>query len=74
MGEAREGGLRRVAPALVEVEIETREKHELSLTDQFVTDIPLDDVRTLLFQNMSSKFNAALDVPPQGFCSVPDRA
>lgn len=23
------------------------------------------------FQNLSSKFNSALDVPPQGFCSVP---
>ena len=23
------------------------------------------------FQNLSSKFNAALDVPPQGFCAVP---
>jgi len=26
----------------------------------------------IAFQNMSSKFNAALDVPPQGFCHVPD--
>ncbi len=25
----------------------------------------------IAFQNMSSKFNAALDVPPQGFCRVP---
>jgi hypothetical protein len=25
------------------------------------------------FQNMSSKFNAALDVPPQGFCRLPPR-
>ena len=25
----------------------------------------------IAFQNMSSKFNAALDVPPQGFCQVP---
>lgn len=24
----------------------------------------------IAFQNLSSKFNAALDVPPQGFCSV----
>ena len=26
----------------------------------------------IAFQNMSSKFNAALDVPPQGFCQLPD--
>jgi AhpD family alkylhydroperoxidase len=25
------------------------------------------------FQTMSAKFNAALDIPSQGFCSVPDR-
>ena len=24
------------------------------------------------FQNLSSKFNGALDVPPQGFCRRPD--
>ena len=28
----------------------------------------------IAFQNMSSKFNAALDVPPQGFCRLPERA
>ena len=26
----------------------------------------------IAFQNMSSKFNSALDVPPQGFCKLPD--
>jgi len=26
----------------------------------------------IAFQNMSSKFNAALAVPPQGFCHLPD--
>lgn len=25
----------------------------------------------IAFQNMSSKFNSALDVPPQGFCQLP---
>lgn len=25
----------------------------------------------IAFQNLSSKFNAALDVPPQGFCALP---
>lgn len=27
----------------------------------------------IAFQNMSSKFNSALDVPPQGFCDLPER-
>lgn len=26
------------------------------------------------FQNLSSKFNSALDVPPQGFCALPETA
>jgi AhpD family alkylhydroperoxidase len=26
------------------------------------------------FQNMSAKFNAALDIPPQGFCRAPPKA
>jgi len=26
----------------------------------------------IAFQNLSSKFNAALDVPAQGFCQLPD--
>lgn len=28
----------------------------------------------IAFQNLSSKFNTALDVPPQGFCSIPQKA
>lgn len=28
----------------------------------------------IAFQNLSSKFNAALDVPPQGFCMIPKQA
>jgi len=28
----------------------------------------------IAFQNLSSKFNAALDVPSQGFCSLPPRS
>ncbi|QII13809.1 hypothetical protein KsCSTR_44300 [Candidatus Kuenenia stuttgartiensis] len=27
----------------------------------------------IAFQNMSSKFNSALDIPPQGFCSPTGR-
>jgi AhpD family alkylhydroperoxidase len=28
----------------------------------------------IAFQNLSSKFNSALDVPTQGFCKLPDKA
>jgi alkylhydroperoxidase family enzyme len=27
----------------------------------------------IAFQNMSAKFNAALDIPSQGFCQMPKR-
>jgi hypothetical protein len=28
----------------------------------------------IAFQNLSSKFNSALDLPPQGFCRLPESA
>lgn len=28
----------------------------------------------IAFQNLSSKFNSALDIPPQGFCRLPESA
>ena len=58
----------------------------VTLSDRDVTDEQVERLRTfwdddgiveltalIAFQNMSSKFNAALDVPPQGFCDVPSR-
>jgi AhpD family alkylhydroperoxidase len=37
---------------------------------QFFDDDAVIDLTGLIaFQNLSSKFNAALDVPPQGFCT-----
>jgi len=55
----------------------------MTLSDAGVTDSLADALRPFLdedgiveltaliaFQNLSSKFNSALDVPPQGFCSV----
>ncbi len=55
----------------------------VTLSDRDVTDEQVERLRTwwdedgiveltalIAFQNMSSKFNAALDVPPQGFCEV----
>lgn len=57
-----------------------------AITDshQQVTDAQVEQLRTwynddgiveltglIAFQNLSSKFNAALDIEPQGFCAVP---
>jgi AhpD family alkylhydroperoxidase len=56
----------------------------MTLSDRQVTDELVDRLRSFLdddaiieltgliaFQNMSSKFNSALDVPAQGFCTLP---
>ena len=40
------------------------------LKGHFDGDHLLELTALVAFQNMSSKFNAALDVPPQGFCSL----
>lgn len=54
-------------------------------TEGRVTDVLMTELRAhfdedtiveltglIAFQNLSSKFNAALDIPPQGFCQMPD--
>lgn len=56
----------------------------VTLSDRQVDDAQVDALRQwfdddgiveltglIAFQNLSSKFNAALDVPPQGFCKLP---
>lgn len=39
--------------------------------EHFDEDAVVDLTALIAFQNMSSKFNAALAVPPQGFCRLP---
>lgn len=41
------------------------------LKDFFDDDTVVELTGLIAFQNLSSKFNAALDVPPQGFCKIP---
>ncbi len=38
----------------------------------FDDDAVIELTGLIAFQNMSSKFNSALDVPPQGFCRMPE--
>jgi len=38
----------------------------------FDDDMVIELTGLIAFQNLSSKFNAALDVPAQGFCQRPD--
>ena len=44
------------------------------LRRHFDDDAVIELTGLIAFQNMSSKFNSALDVPPQGFCRVPGAA
>jgi alkylhydroperoxidase family enzyme len=39
--------------------------------EHFNNDAVVELTGLITFQNMSSKFNAALDVAPQGFCRLP---
>ncbi len=41
------------------------------LKDHFDDDAIIELTALIAFQNLSSKFNAALDVQPQGFCQLP---
>jgi len=40
------------------------------LRQHFLEDAVIELTGLIAFQNLSSKFNAALDVPPQGFCQI----
>jgi len=41
------------------------------LKTQFDDDALVELTAVICFQNLSSKFNSALDVPAQGFCTIP---
>lgn len=42
------------------------------LKDYFTDEGIVELTGLIAFQNLSSKFNSALDVPPQGFCKLPN--
>jgi len=56
------------------VRIQPRPADELmaKLRRHFADDAVIELAGRVAFQNPSSKFNSALDVPPQGFCRRPD--
>jgi AhpD family alkylhydroperoxidase len=65
--------------ALEYAEAITRSDREVSddlmarLKRRFDEDAIVELTALIAFQNLSSKFNAAFDVPPQGFCRLPAR-
>ena len=62
------------AEAITRSDLEVSDDLMARLKRQFDEDAIVELTALVAFQNMSSKFNAALDVPAQGFCRPPARA
>lgn len=69
--EARERAALDYAEAVTRSDIQVQDMHMDALRAHFNDDAIIELTGLIAFQNMSSKFNSALDVPPQGFCKVP---
>lgn len=71
---------RRERAALEYAEAMTRSDRQVDdavfgqLREHFGEDAIVELTALIAFQNLSSKFNSALAVPPQGFCPIPDAA
>jgi AhpD family alkylhydroperoxidase len=62
------------AEAITISDLEVADDLMARLKREFDDDAIVELTALIAFQNMSSKFNAALGVPPQGFCRLPERA
>jgi uncharacterized peroxidase-related enzyme len=60
--------------AVTRSDIQVEDKHMEALRARFDDDAIVELTGLIAFQNLSSKFNSALDVPPQGFCKIPNAA
>jgi AhpD family alkylhydroperoxidase len=69
--EERERAALDYAEAMTLSDREVDEALMARLCQHFDQDAILELTALIAFQNMSSKFNAALAVPPQGFCRLP---
>ena len=72
--EERERAALEYAEAITVTDAEVDDALMARLSAQFDEDALVELTALIAFQNMSSKFNAALAVPPQGFCRLPERA
>ena len=65
----------RLALEYAEAVTESRVNDELAerVKAEFGDDAMVELTGLAAFQNMSAKFNAALDIPSQGFCRIPER-
>ncbi len=69
----RERAVLDYAEAVTRSDIQVTDGQTEALRAYFDDDAIVELTGLIAFQNLSSKFNAALDVPPQGFCRIPDR-
>ncbi len=68
---ARERSALAYAEAMTEQASSVDDALVAQLRPHFDDDAIIELTALIAFQNMSSKFNAALDIPPQGFCRTP---
>jgi len=59
------------AEVITRTDLQVEDSHLQALGTHFDDDAVVELTGLIAFQNMSSKFNSALDVPPQGFCRIP---
>jgi len=59
------------AEAMTRSDLRVSDANVAALRAHFDDDAIIELTALIAFQNMSSKFNSALAVPPQGFCSIP---
>ena len=59
------------AEAMTRSDTRVDDSHLEALRKHFDDNATIELTALIAFQNMSSKFNSALAVPPQGFCRIP---
>lgn len=69
--DERERAVLDYTEAVTRSDIQVTDAQTDQLRAYFDDDAIVELTGLIAFQNMSSKFNAALDVPPQGFCRMP---
>jgi len=58
------------AEAMTRADVEVDDALRARVSEHFDEDATIELTALIAFQNLSSKFNAALAVPPQGFCRL----
>jgi alkylhydroperoxidase family enzyme len=59
------------AEAMTDSRVQVTDELAQRLKRHFDADAVVELTGLVAFQNLSSKFNSALDVPAQGFCELP---